>query len=153
MRQRGKAAWTVRATLTPLNRILGHAVRRGMIGTNPMDRLERGERPSVAPREMRILSRSDIGSLLESADDNYRPLLATATFTGVRLGELLGLTWANVDFDGGVVRVRRQLDRNGDRVEPKTAKAVRDVVLMPALARTLKEHRLRSRFARDADFT
>jgi integrase len=151
MRSRGKAGWTVRGSLTPLRRILAYAARRGMIGSNPMDRLERGERPSVGRREMRILSREEIGSLLEHASDRYRPLLATAVFTGLRLGELLGLTWANVDFDGGVVRVRRQLDRNGNRVEPKTSHAIRDVVLMPALARTLRQHRLRSEYAQESD--
>lgn len=151
MRDERKAGWTVRAALTPLRRILRYAVRRGLIGTNPMDRLERGERPSVGRRDMRILSREEIGKVLEHADADYRPLLATATFTGLRLGELLGLTWANVDFDAGAVNVRWQLDRRGERVEPKTEQAVRDVVLMPALARTLREHRLRSRFARDDD--
>jgi integrase len=144
MRAKGRAAWTVRSALTPLHRTFSYAVRRGMIESNPMDRLERGERPSVGRREMRILDRAEIGAMLEAADEQYRPLLATAVFTGLRLGELLGLTWANVDFDAGMVGVRRQLDRNGQRVETKTAQAVRDVVLMPALGRTLKEHRLRS---------
>ena len=58
---------------------------------------------------------------------------------------------ANVDFDGGTIQVRKQLDRNGKRVEPKTPQAVRSVVLMPALARVLKEHRLRSLFSADGD--
>lgn len=151
MRGEGKAAWTIRATLTPLHRTFGYAVRRGLIAANPMDRLERGERPSVGRREMRILNRKEIGVLLEHSHEDHKPLLATATFTGLRLGELLGLTWDNVAFDAGVVKVRRQLDRAGDRVEPKTGQAVRDVVLMPALARVLKEHRLRSRFASDED--
>ena len=64
---------------------------------------------------MRILSRNEISTVLSASDEMYRPLLATATFTGLRLGELLGLTWSNVDFDRGAVRVRRQLDRNGER--------------------------------------
>ena len=98
---------------------------------------------------MRILSREEIGTLMQCAEEGQRPLLAAAVFTGLRLGELLGLTWANIDFDRGVVQVRRQLDRSGERVEPKTRQAVRDVILMPALARILREHRLRSPFARD----
>jgi integrase len=47
--------------------------------------------------------------------------------------------------------VRKQLDRSGQRVEPKTPQAARNVVLMPALARVLKEHRLRSLFSADGD--
>jgi integrase len=150
MRPRYKG-WTIRATLTPIGGTLGYAERRGLIGTNPMKRLQRGERPSVGRREMRVLDRDEIGSLIDNAPEAHRALLATAVFTGLRLGELLGLVWANVDFDGGAVQVRKQLDRSGRRVEPKTPQAVRNVVLMPALSRVLKEHRLRSLFSADGD--
>ena len=75
---------------------------------------------------MRILDRDEIGKVLAAADDDHRTLLATAIFTGLRHGELLGLTWSNVDLDGGSVKVRRQLTRSGRREEPKTPQAVRD---------------------------
>jgi integrase len=108
--------------------------------------LERGERPQLERREMRILDRDGIARMLDAATPMYRPLLATAVFTGLRLGELLGLTWADVDLNAEVVRVRKQLDRAGGRVPPKTPNAVREVELMPALARMLRAHR-ESRFA------
>jgi integrase len=64
-----------------------------------------------------------------------------------------GLTWADVDSGAGQLRVRRQLDRETrERVEPKTRQAARDVILMPALGRTLTEHRLASPYAADTDF-
>jgi integrase len=151
MRDRGYAGWTIRAQLTPLGRALSWAARRGIIGTNPLTRLERGERPSVERTEMRILSRDEIAAMLAAADVSSRPLLATAVFTGARLGELLGLTWANVDFDAGALRIRRQLDRGGERVDVKTRQAVREIILMPGLGRLLREHRLRSPFSADGD--
>jgi integrase len=141
MRAAGKAAWTIRGVLTPLGRILGSAARRGLIASNPVTRLERGERPKIEGREMRVLDSAGIERLLGSAPARYRALLATAVFTGLRQGELLGLTWADVDLDGGLVSVRKQLDRHGQRVEPKTPQAVREVGLMPALVRTLRTHR------------
>ena len=70
----------------------------------------------------------------------------------MRLGELLGLTWANVDFDANVVRVRRQLNRKGERVVAEDGEAVRDVVLTPPIATLLREHYLRSEFTEGADF-
>jgi integrase len=100
---------------------------------------------------MRILDREEIGKVLEAAGLIYRPILATAIFTGLRQGELLGLTWADVDFDAGLVRVRKQLGRDGVRVEPKTAQAVRDVVMMPALGRLLRAHKLASPYSGAAD--
>ncbi len=64
-----------------------------------MDRLERGERPSVNRAKMRTLAREEIGSLLTAADQSPRVLLAAAVFTGLRLDELLGLTWYAHLFD------------------------------------------------------
>jgi integrase len=48
----------------------------------------------------------------------------------------------DINFDGGLIRVRHQLDRSGKRISPKTPQAVRNVVLAPALGRLLREHRL-----------
>lgn len=151
MREAGYRAWTIRGVLTPLGRVFAHAARRGLVAENPVSRLERGERPPAERREMRVLDRGEISALLEGSDERYRPLLATAVFTGLRIGELLGLTWHNLDFDEGLLRVRKQLDRDGQRVEPKTPHAVRDVILMPALGRLLREHRLRCRYSGAAD--
>ena len=50
------------------------------------------------------------------------------------------------------VRVRKQLDRRGQRVEPKTPQAIRDVVLMPGLGRMLLEHKLASSHSQPSDF-
>jgi integrase len=81
----------------------------------------------------------------------YRSLLATAVYTGLRQSELLGLVWRDIDFEGGFVRVRRQLDRKRGYVEPKTTQAIREVVLAPSLGRSLREHRLASLHSRDDD--
>ena len=96
---------------------------------------------------MRILDREAIGKLLDAAADSYRVLLATAIFSGLRQGELLGLVWSDIDFEAGLIRVRKALDRSGVRVEPKTPQAIREVVMMPALGRMLREHKLRSPFS------
>jgi integrase len=148
MREAGAAGWTIRGVLTPLGQVFSHAARRGLIAFNPIAKLEKNERPKVGRRAKRILDRDEIVQLLNAATDGthtpYRTLLATAVFTGLRLGELLGLTWADVDLESGVVRVRKQLDRKGRRVEPKTEQAVRDVVMFPALAKTLREQKERA---------
>jgi integrase len=137
----GYSPYTIRAALVPLTRMLNTAVRRGQIPANPMLRLERGERPKIERREMRILGTDEIKALLDEATQTYRTLLATAIFTGARQGELLGLVWADIDLEAGVVRVRKQLDRDGQRVSPKTPNAVRDIELMPALAAVLRAHK------------
>ena len=61
----GYTGWTIRTILTPLSRLLSHAVRRGVIASSPISRLDRTERPAVWAREQRILGREEIGLLLE----------------------------------------------------------------------------------------
>ncbi len=151
MQAAGYAAWTIRGVLTPLGRILRHAVRHGQLASNPMQRLERGERPVVGRRDQRVLERAEIAALLLAATPKYRPLLATAIFSGLRLGELLGLVWRDIDLEHGFIHVRKQLDRDGQRTTPKTPQAVRDVVLMPTLGKVLREHRLASTYSQDND--
>jgi integrase len=154
---RPAGGWTIRGTLSPLSLVMDYAVEEGMAAANPVSQLRGGKGrkrglPSVAGREKRILAREEIPLLLKAAGDRYWSLLATAVFTGLRQGELLGLTWGDVDFEAEVVRVRRQLGDGGRRVEPKTLQAVRDVVLMPALANVLRQHKLGSAHSRPPDF-
>ena len=76
-----------------------------------------------------------------TAKYDYTLFLRTAVFTGLRLGELLGLQWQDVDHTAGILHVRRQVTPRGEITEPKTATARRRVVLAPSLARQLTQHR------------
>lgn len=75
----------------------------------------------------------------------YRPLVAAVLFTGLRISELLGLVWDDVDLGTGVIHVRAQLSRAHrssppTRVAPKTRAAVRDIPLVPQLRDMLRAH-------------
>ena len=82
---------------------------------------------------------------------NYTPLLRTALFTGLRLGELLGLQWQDVDLREGVLHVRRQHTRLGEYAPPKTKAAVRRIPLSEEMTRALAALRLHSRYSDDDD--
>ena len=65
-----------------------------------------------------------------------------------RIGEALGLTWADLNFDSGRISIRRTLvgvDKGGTRRFgiPKTAKGSRSVTLMPATLAALRAARAR----------
>lgn len=59
----------------------------------------------VENRRLRYLSHEEKARLLRVADEDLRPLLITALHTGLRRGELFALTWQDVDFQQGVIRV------------------------------------------------
>ena len=98
---------------------------------------------------MRAQIPEEIEALLQTAG-NFRPLAAVGLFAGLRLGEVLGLRWG--DVGNGFLRIRRQLGRDRQPVDLKTAESKRDVVLVPQLARILREHRMASPYSAETDY-
>ena len=152
LEHKGKAGWTIRGCLVVLGRVLGSAERRGLIVSNPVRKLERGERPRVERRELPSLDREAVGRLIGKAPARYRTLIAVSALTGLRQSEALGLRWQDVDVKAGALRIRCQLDRSGKLVEPKTQAAKRDVPIPPSLGMMLTAHRLASQFSSDDHF-
>jgi integrase len=145
MTAEGRATGTITKTLGVLSRILRRAVRKGLIAANPVTRLERDELPAPDQRrEMRILDRGEIGKLVDAAPEQYKTLIAVSIFTGLRQGEALGLLWGDVDLDGARIHVRKQLNRSGNRVEPKTPQAIREIELAAFLVKILRDHKERA---------
>ncbi|HMJ33161.1 MAG TPA: tyrosine-type recombinase/integrase [Baekduia sp.] len=92
--------------LAMLHSALRFAKRHGWIVDDPIAKLEADERPHPQPRRQRVLGREEVVRLLACTADQYRPLVATALFTGMRISELLGLLWENVDFGAATIHVR-----------------------------------------------
>jgi integrase len=74
----------------------------------------------------------------------FRPIAASCAYGGLRISEVLGLHWTDVDFERKTIKVWRQLDPDGSiRSETKTRASTALVPLLPALERELREHRKR----------
>ena len=58
-------------------------------------------------RKERILTHDEETRLFKASAPHLRPILTVALHTGMRLGEILSLTWAQVDFKKGLIRVER----------------------------------------------
>ncbi len=146
VRERGCSEKTVAGALATLGSVIAFAIRNGWIADNPVARLERDERPRPHRRERRALGREEVARLLDACLPAYRPLIATALYTGMRISELLGLIWDDVDLAAGSLSVRAQLSRSQGgaaprRVAPKTASSIRQIPLAPQLATVLRRHR------------
>jgi integrase len=157
LRERGRSEKTIAGALATLGSVIRFAVRNGWIADSPVGRLETDERPRPARRTQRVLGREEIARLMDACLPAYRALIATALLTGMRLSELLGLIWDDIDLMRGSVRVRAQLSRArtdapGRRVAPKTPSAARDIPLAPQLATVLREHRSGSPYRAGGDW-
>ena len=145
VREGGRSARTALHCHRVLKEALGHALRMQLISRNPAEavkppRPERYEIPSLGPDEL--------ARLLDAADATpYGALVHTAVMTGLRLGELLGLRWQDVDLEAGLLGVRQTcqwLPRRGFIFQqPKTARSRRAVALSPETVRRLCQHRQR----------
>lgn len=93
------------------------------------------------------LSPAEAGRLLEAAKGRrYYAIYLTAAATGMRLGEILGLTWSNLDLESGKANVVQILLEGGRRPifgDPKTEQSRRTVQLPPIVVEALQEVRKR----------
>jgi integrase len=83
-----------------------------------------------------------IKAFVASLQGRWRPILITATFTGLRASELRGLRWSDIDFKKGELHVRQRADRYSKIGPPKSESGERIVPLPPLVANTLREWRL-----------
>lgn len=129
-----------------LHRALGQAVRWGLIPRNIADLVDA---PRVARKEMKVLTPEEVRRFLDAAQgDRFYALYVVAITCGLRLGELLGLRWEDINFDEGTLQVRRQLQwlKGGPQfTEPKTKHSRRTVFLPRLAVAALKEHRKKQR--------
>jgi integrase len=153
----GLSPWTVKRILGALSCVFTFALRRGYVATHPFHRLERDERPHPLRSDQRVLTRTELARLFNACPRRYRPLLLTGAYTGMRLSEVLGLSWDDVDFAAGVIHVRHQLARGRrgvppHRIAPKTRASLREIPLLPQLATVLRQHKRGSRFTSGSDY-
>lgn len=127
---RGLAPATVHRVVATLRSALGSAVRSGLITSNPV----RGVRlPSVPARPHAVWTVEQAREFLaHCSDDAVGVLLRLALLTGMRRGELLGLSWPDVDLDGQELIVRASRVAIGGQVvtgSPKSRVGVRRIYL------------------------
>lgn len=127
------------------HRALDIAVRVGYLTKNPADACIL---PRVQQVEIHPLDTPDLKRLLEALKgDEYEALITVAIFTGMRSGEILGLTWDCIDFENGIIRVTKQLvqpRKRGGKYTFGTPKNGKGRSLMPApfVIEVLRKHRL-----------
>ena len=103
----GLSAKTIKGIHGVLHKSLSQAVAIGYLRFNPTDacKLPRMERKEIKP-----LDEKEISAFMNAAQGNrYEAILLVTLFTGLRRGEVCGLTWDCIDFKCGTILVNKQL--------------------------------------------
>nr|DAL96541.1 MAG TPA: Integrase [Caudoviricetes sp.] len=140
---------TMKKTYSIIYDILNYALNNDIILKNPcigiaLPKQEIKKRRVMTTAEQEIFEKSMQGS-------TYEHIYKVALCSGMRIGEILGLTWADVDFENGLISVNRTLlyyqsGKGGKCVpkfqEPKTKAGKRSIPMLSQIIRALKLQKL-----------
>ena len=130
----GLSPKTVNNHLTVLRRLLSLAVE-----WEQLDHLPPFKWLRVPEQKFDFLDFEEAERLLAGADEQWRPMILVGLKAGLRLGELIGLRWEDVDLVAGRIMVRRAIAR-GIAGTPKNGRT-REIPMSDELLRALKAHR------------
>ena len=137
------AGSTIRQTYITMGTMFKAALMNGMISKHPMDGV-RYTKPVRAKDDIRFLTREDQKKFLEVAkrSHNYNQY-ALILETGLRTGEMIGLTWDAIDFNKKTLTVNKILEyRHGQHFwragPPKTQNSYRTIPLTDKAYEILK---------------
>ena len=132
-----------------LRAMLHKAVYWQLIVANPAERVQppkarKPKRRSYDDEQTKILLESL--ELLSSEDTKYKVAIILTVFTGVRLGELMGLEWTDVDFKNGIISINRSSQYLSDMgvftKVPKTESSIREIAIPEFIISLLEEYKL-----------
>lgn len=94
-----------------VHQVLHHALERAvMLGYIPKNPAAGCVLPRKAQKEIHPLDDEQAAALLDAArGGELEHMVTVALFTGLRISELLGLTWDAIDFERGTITVDKQL--------------------------------------------
>ena len=124
---------TVRYELVVLGRMYALAIRAGLITTRPA-------LPTITLRNARsgFFEADHLARVLAALPGDIAPAIEFASITGWRIGEIRGLTWAQVDVRGCVVRLEPGTTKNDEgRTFPFRAHPRLGALIVAQMRRTL----------------
>ena len=138
----GLSPQTIANIRTVLRSALGQALRWGMVARNVATLIDA---PRIPRPQTHALDIDGARKLLEAArGDRFEAIIILALTLALRRGEILGLRWSDVDFEGRALRVNQALQRIGGSLqvtEVKTERSRRVVAIPESVVRALKTRR------------
>jgi integrase len=139
------AASSIRQVHWVLSSALAAAVRWEWIRSNPADNAKKPKQRRPQPEPPTADDAARIVAAAWAQDEDWGALVWLVMVTGLRRAELLALRWSDVDFDTGMLAVRRNFVRSGNRRIEKDTKThqMRRLALDPETVLMLADHRAR----------
>lgn len=139
LRKQGLSGTTVLQIHRVLHAAFNQAVRWQLLERNPVDAVKA---PRKSTQETSSLTAEEIPKLLAAIEGQSIELpTLIALGTGMRLGEVLGLRWQDVDLTTATARVRQTLQVTMQFDTPKSHRSTRTLSLPAFLVDALKRHR------------
>ncbi|MBQ2658589.1 MAG: site-specific integrase [Erysipelotrichaceae bacterium] len=98
--------------------------------------------------EIKIITKDQFDSFLEKiSDQEYKTLFMVLFYQGTRLGEALALTWNDIDFDGGIMKINKTYTSKLNKdyqtsqfyiTKPKTRASIRNIPIEKSTLESLK---------------
>lgn len=106
----GMASGTIQLNRLLLSNILEFAVQEDLIVKNPCHKMQIPKKPKKVKK---VLTKDEEIIFMNEAklSSSYYPMYYTALATGMRVNEILGLTWDDIDFKQGTISVNKTMVR------------------------------------------
>lgn len=148
MEQEGISNSAMREALGRLRECMEFAVGNQMITSNPCLLVEVPWTYKKAKEEIALTQEEQNALLNEVEDSWYKEMFYFMCLTGVRVGELGGLQWSDIDFSKKCITIRRSLSCsycNGKKremlVSPKTVNSTRQIPFLGEMEEVLKSQK------------
>ena len=105
------SATSTNMMLSVLNLAFEYACDMEYIEENPCVRVRRTKAEAKKIEAFTVEEQRAIESEIARSDDRRLHGILLCLYTGLRIGELLGLTWSDVDFDRGVIKITKTVYR------------------------------------------
>ena len=117
---------TIKRYYVVLQSILSRACKLGVISTNPATS-SKIDLPQQGQAEIEIFTKEEASKMLSCLNNEpliYQALIHLAIVTGARKGELIALTWDNIDLKTGTMIIKQSNYKlTGEEVKIKTTKS------------------------------
>jgi integrase len=125
--QKGNKPATANRLLATLKHMFTKAVEWDMVGDETLKRIRKAKFLEENNRRLRYLSKEECEALINACDSHLRPIVVCGLHTGMRKGEILGLTWDRVDLNNGFILLDKT--KNGERREIPINQTLRETLL------------------------